>query len=88
MVGMIGRESNALPPFRERHNFQRRFEPSGNVVLHGAGQDPGLGNRYDPGPFRIYWQAMDVESRPCIHELCPSQGRYVHIFSRVTGGTV
>jgi len=56
-----------LPSFIERQIFNRRFEPAGNVVLHGAGQDPGVGNRYDPSPFRNYWEAMTVQQRPRIY---------------------
>jgi hypothetical protein len=56
-----------LPPFIERYSFHRRFEPVGNAVLHGAGQDPGVGNRYDPSPFHNYWQAMAVEQRPMFY---------------------
>src|SRR5688572_21817627 len=56
-----------LPPFVERYNFHRPFEPAGNVVLHGAGQDPGVGNRYDPSPFDNYWQAMAEEQRPRLY---------------------
>jgi hypothetical protein len=56
-----------LPAFVERYNFHRRFEPAGNVVLHGAGQDPGVGNRYDPSAFHAYWQAMPVEQRPTLY---------------------
>ena len=55
-----------LPDFIDRYNFQRRFEPEGNSVLHGAGQDPGVGSRYDPSPFHNYWQAMSNEQRPAI----------------------
>jgi hypothetical protein len=56
-----------LPDFIDRYNFQRRLEPEGNIVLHGAGQDPGVGNRYDPKPFHDYWQAMDERQRPAIY---------------------
>ena len=56
-----------LPDFIDRYNFQRRLEPEGNIVLHGAVQYPGVGNRYDTKPFHDYWQAMDERQRPAIY---------------------
>lgn len=44
-----------LPAFINRYNFQRRFEPVGNVVLHGAGQDPVVGNRFDVTNAAAVW---------------------------------
>jgi len=56
-----------LKSFVDRRNFNRTLEPLGNGVLHGAGQDPGVGRRYDPDPFHAYWHAMDRDLRPIIY---------------------
>lgn len=54
------------PRHVERVSFGRRLEPRGDVVLHGAGQDPGVGDRYDLDPFRQYWRAVGA-SRPLLY---------------------
>ena len=56
-----------LSSFLPRVNFGRRLEPLGNNVLHGAGQDPGIGSHYDPSPFHAYWEAVSSSHKPAVY---------------------
>lgn len=73
-----------VSPFVPRYNFERRLEPAGNVVLHGAGQDPGVGDRYDPSPFQNYWQALESEQRPMLYmSYVPLKANMTEYFRRL-----
>jgi hypothetical protein len=50
---------DTCPGHIERLNFGKRFEPAGDRVLHGAGQDPD--------EFSEYFQAVDERTKPALY---------------------
>jgi hypothetical protein len=66
----IGVTSMQFDDFVPRRSFGRRLEPGGDLVLHGAGQDPGA--------FREYWRALGDRTRPVLYMT------YVDLASDVT----
>lgn len=49
--------------YQPRTNYQQKLEPV-DLILHGAGQDPGQRGVAGKDAFDNYWDAMDVSEKP------------------------